>query len=364
MSVTMESLAERLAEKGMISPKDGQSASGFGGEVDPDQSPSGETDRGQPAVGESQNPAQLKEGESPGPSDEGENPDGQEGQTSGESSTEVKIETIADLAGYLEVEPDFIYGLKIKLSESGEPVPLGEIKDKLQEYQRQAGDIEREKANLEAERQNWLQQLQQVQQYGGQLSEREQQAQAQMAAAKAEFDRINWDELEKLDPGRAALDQQKLLRKFNIAKHQLTEAQQERQQMQQGMFQQYKAEQDRLLLDRVPEWRDSDRAMKDIHGILSWMQERYRFTSDEINQAVDWRHRDVLRKAFLYDQMQGEKRRTLSKPPKPLRTTAGTRVNPDRKANLARVVQEAKRGNRDDKQAAATQVLLSAMSRK
>jgi len=197
MSVTMESLAERLAEKGMISPKDGQSASGFGGEVDPDQSPSGETDRGQPAVGESQNPAQLKEGESPGPSDEGENPDGQEGQTSGESSTEVKIETIADLAGYLEVEPDFIYGLKIKLSESGEPVPLGEIKDKLQEYQRQAGDIEREKANLEAERQNWLQQFQQVQQYGGQLSGRGQQAPGPMGAPKGGVCRLNRGEATK-----------------------------------------------------------------------------------------------------------------------------------------------------------------------
>lgn len=357
MSVTIETLAERLAEKGLVTPKNDQG-----------QSSGEDTDPGQFAVGESQDPAQLEGGESPGPGEEitegGESPAGEEDQTSGESDDEVKIESIADLARYLEVEPDFIYGLKLKLSESGEPVPLGEVKDKLQEYQRQAGDIEQAKANFEAERQNWLQQFQQVQQYSGQLSEKEQQAQAEMAAAKAEFDRINWEELEKLDPGRAALDQQKLLRKFNVAKHELTEAQQERQQMQQGMFQQYKVEQDRLLLNQVPEWRDQDRATKEITGILSWMQEKYRFSPDEINQAVDWRHRDVLRKAYLYDQMQGEKQRTLSKPPKPLRTTAGARVNPDKKAKLARVVQEAKRGTREDKQAAATQVLLSAMSKK
>jgi hypothetical protein len=357
MSVTIETLAERLAEKGVITPKNDQG-----------QPPGGDIDPGQPAVGESQNPARSVEGENPGPSEEttneGESPAGEEDQASGESGEEVEIESIADLARYLEVEPDFIYGLKLKLSDSGEPVPLGEVKDKLQEYQRQAGDIERAKADFETERQNWLQQFQQVQQYGGQLSEKEQQAQAEMAAAKAEFDRINWEELEKLDPGRAALDQQKLLRKFNVAKHQLTEAQQERQQMQQGVFQQYKAEQDRLLLNQVPEWRDQDRAAKEINGILSWMQEKYRFTPDEINQAVDWRHRDVLRKAYLYDQMQGEKRQTLSKPPKPIRTTAGAHVNPDKKAKLARVVQDAKRGTREEKQAAATQVLLSAMGKK
>ena len=87
-------------------------------------------------------------------------------------------------------------------------------------------------------------------------------------------------------------------------------AQQERmqalQQEQMALHQRHIETEQAKLLERIPEWKDSDIATKERSGIVTYAK-RFGFTDQEIAATTDSRVVDLLRRAYLYDALQSRK---------------------------------------------------------
>lgn len=325
MAGLAEQLAERLAERG-VSPK--------GEEVREEETQ---------VEGESQETLGEEADSRPGDDVEGESQD--------------TLEMITDLAKYLDVEPETLYNLKVK-PDNGDPITLGELKDKAQEYTRQREEWQAQLAQLEQERAQLFSGLQGVQQAGAQLSEEGSRAWQDMQMAEFQYNKIDWPELEKIDPGRAALERQKLLQQHASAKKRLERANAEHEQLIRSHQWQAKQYHDAELLKRIPQWKDPAIAEREIGEIVTWMRQTYNFNDHEIMSAVDWRMRDVLRKAHAFDAMN-KKASGNGVAAKPMVLGRGSALGSkerDRK-RVSELITKARSGSKQDKIEAAKAIL-------
>jgi hypothetical protein len=343
-----EVLAERLANNNI--PLDSIQLE------EPDEAPAPASDESE----SSDNEAKAAEGAEVGGSEAAEGAEAETGATESEGDD---IHSLVDLAKHLEVDPEFLYGLKIKLSDTGEEISIGKVKDKLQEAARLTGSITAEREALAEERTALANSVAQMRQVHNVANEAVEKARGEMFAIDSEFRRINWAELEKIDPGRAALEQTKFMQRYAAAKGEFEQAQgQQAQQFQQAIYL-AKQHHDKLLLDAVPEWKDPERVSKDINDLVVWARSKYKFSDDELGQTLDWRHRDILRKAWLYDKAATERSAASSTPPmKPLKKGVTLKKPVDAaKVKEAELVSLAKRsGKTSDKVRAAAAILARA----
>lgn len=237
-------------------------------------------------------------------------------------STSDDIRTLSDLAGAIGVDPEELYRLEFTLAGTGETLKLGEVKDKLQGLQKDRDQVKVERERLQQERAAWQSQAQQWLTAQQQTTAEFDKARLEAMQAEADIERVDWDTFQKTDPARAAWEYSKMLRrqqaaaqKFEKAQADLDRQRYEAAQTGQQQQQQWRAEQDAQLLEHVPEWRDPDQQQAELEGIWKWNQEHYGFTAEELSTAIDWRHRDMIRKAYLYDQLKAKKT-TLEKTPK------------------------------------------------
>lgn len=247
---------------------------------------------------------------------------GEDVETEGrESGPEIK--SLSDLAEAIGVDPTTLYDLEFTLSGTGESLKLGEVKDRLQSIQQVQAQTKAEREALQQERQQWQQKAQQWLDTQQQQSAELDRARLEAMQADADMARVDWDAFERSDPGRAALEYAKMMRRQQAAQAQFQAVAQTVQQQQwlahqqwQQQQQQLRAEHDAKLLERIPEWRDAQKQQAELDAIWKWNVDNYGFTPDELATAVDWRHREMIRKAYLYDQLN-VKKATLEKTPKP-----------------------------------------------
>lgn len=289
----------------------------------------------------------------------------------GEPPTAEEIRTIAELASVLEVEPEFLYGLKLNLSEKGpdgQPVSLslGEVKDKLQEYERGRSEVEQQRSRLEQERQLIMQQAQQLFAGGQRLQQDLIDAKAHIQAVIAQRDSIDWKEFERLDPGRAALERQRYSELLQEAGANYQRVAQITQRQAAAVDVGYRQMHDQKLLEHVPEWRDREVAIKEANAIGEWAAKRYGYTPEDLSFAVDWQHRDILRKAYLYDSMQAraaETRQHVQQAPRVLKPGAGIPRTQIQSQKLSALKERARNtGKKDDQIAAARAILDTAFA--
>jgi hypothetical protein len=198
-------------------------------------------------------------------------------------------------------DPEDIYGLTITL-DTGDPVKLGEIKDKLQVYERERAHL----AEQEQQLRSYAQQMQeQAQQF---FSQRQadgaaaQEARKEMDLLEARYASVNWEELAKNDPGRAAYIQQQLAAEYAGAKLKYQEAQSKEQQAQQQYLDQERARHAQELLKAVPDWQDRTKLGAELPALQNYLGQWFR--PEELDSIYDWRAMVIARKAFLYDQSQ------------------------------------------------------------
>jgi hypothetical protein len=170
---------------------------------------------------------------------------------------------------------------------------------RLSEAAEQRKSLEADRTVLEQEREKYAQGLAQLQ--------------AQLSQAGQEPTQEYWDKLYEEDP----------LEFFKQRENQREreKAMQVLQQEQMQLIQQRVSEEKSKLVERIPEWRDEEVATREKAGLINFAQ-RVGFTSDELSQVVDSRLVDVLRRAYLYDQLQQEKpvaRKKVAKAPKMVR---------------------------------------------
>ncbi len=221
--------------------------------------------------------------------------------------------------------------MRLNLSEKGpdgQPVSLslGEVKDKLQEYERHRDEVTQQREQLTHERQQLMQQAQQLFAGGQRLQQDLIDARARVMAVVAQRDSIDWNEFERLDPGRAALEKQKYAEALQNAGVNYRQVEQRLMQQSQQVDAHYRAAQDQALLAHLPEWRDREVALREANAIGEWAAKTYGYTPQDLSVAVDWQHRDILRKAYLYDAMQAkvqETRQHVQQAPRTLKPGAG-----------------------------------------
>tara|TARA_R100000234_G_scaffold76458_2_gene47534 strand:+ start:4967 stop:5917 length:951 start_codon:yes stop_codon:yes gene_type:complete len=191
-----------------------------------------------------------------------------------------------------EVETIDTYAVKID-GEDGEATIDELIKNyqlektaqkRLQEVSEQRKSVEAEKASTEQARQQYEQALNALAN--------------QLRQANQPKDQAHWDALFESDP-------LEYVRQRDQERDAQTKAQ--AVQAEQLRLRQVKiAEEQKKLLELVPEWKDPEVEAREKAAIVTYAQSKG-FTSQELGNAIDSKYVDLMRKAYLYDNLQSQK---------------------------------------------------------
>jgi hypothetical protein len=259
--------------------------------------------------------------------EESQDVEGQEEESS-EPEEIPEIEDLHQLAAAIEVDPSFLYDIKIPLSDGKDPVTLSELKDAyqgtLEETSQLKQQLEAERANFENEvttqRQEVMEQLQQFQQFPTAIQE----AEAEAMLIAQQYESFDWKSLEESDPGQAALQKQNMATAFQLAQTKATELKQQFQNELQANHQKIQEAQRTRILQTFPEWQDADARNKGLSEIGDELA-KYGYDTREIQNIADSRALKIVSDLLELKKKASEAQKTMQKvrkTPKTLRTTS------------------------------------------
>lgn len=225
----------------------------------------------------------------------------------GESSEEeILLDSLADLAEHLGVEPADLYGIKIPINTpSGrKDVSLGEWKD----------EVQKEFADREAQHTASTQKAEQEIAYRRQLMQ--QQLNEAMHLSNVverqligEINGVNWEALRQDDPAEYAAMRQQYGERVEALKQFKSQMQQSWTQQQQAQYQQHaqhleqlKAREQQELFNKIPEWSNREKAVAEAQGISRYLLEQG-FAEQEASNILDHRFVVLARKAMKFDEL-------------------------------------------------------------
>lgn len=165
------------------------------------------------------------------------------------------------------------------------------------------------------------------------LAEQRKAVEAEVEARRAERQKYA-DGLERLESAMAAIVPEELsveeikamspeqIEAHKAARKNLEQIQTERERVQQEaaeetetLMLQKQVERDEFLTATIPGWSDLDKARSEMAELVSYAQENYGYSLEDISRTVDPQAFVLLRKAKLYDEMteKGEKVRKKAK---------------------------------------------------
>lgn len=233
-----------------------------------------------------------------------------EGSSDAAPEADVTLSSLSDLASHLGIEMGDLYSLSIPVTTAdGErtEVSLSEWKDSYQHSQRAeraSREAQELRETLEAEKQRLTDEFERQQH----------EAASYLNAAErqlmADFERVNWDELQANDPARWAAQRQAFAeRKQELAGIRQNAAQgydQRKAQMaevyQQELSQLVEREQNAMLA-AIPEWGSEEKRGAEQAKLREYLLDAG-YSGEEIDQAYDHRAVVMARKAMLFDESQ------------------------------------------------------------
>lgn len=189
------------------------------------------------------------------------------------------------------------------------------------------------------------------------IAEQRKQAEAELAAARAERQRYaetvrqleaqisqaqpepDWNKLYAEDPLEYV--RQKDLWRDQRERRQALQAEQARlaqlqEAEQRAHLEQHLAAERQRLVEAIPEWRDEQRAAKERDAIVTWAK-RAGFSDHELARAYDHKAVTTLRKAMLYDELMGKSLADKQTPkPAPAMARPGTPPSKNETSSKAR----------------------------
>ncbi len=267
----------------------------------------------QEKAGESPQVEVVEAGESPGPDAAAQVPEpveipqseGADGEAEADAPATGEIPEKykpADLAEAIGWEAKDLYNDLVVPMSSGESLSLGEMKDRYDGLTAREAEVNTAREKLEQQAQEYQQQIAQA---GQGMPEEIAKSIGQIEAIKASYVQHDWDALEKENPGQAA----NLRQKFAVA---LQQAQAEHQKLtselqvkQQAEMQKTLIENDKRLLELVPEWKEPAKFQAEQAGIQEYLVSMG-FTPVELQGVVHAGARAVARDAWLWRQHQDE----------------------------------------------------------
>jgi hypothetical protein len=242
--------------------------------------------------------------------------------------TGVAIDTLTELAEAIEVDNDFLYNIKVPMPDGQEPVSLSELKDaytgKLQTTTEAEAALNARREAFEKEQEETRQRIAAQQAQIQQMPDELLAAEADVRAIAKQYQTFDWSELEKVDPGRAALEKQNLATQYSQAEARAQEIRNDIQKKQEQSFQQMQAEQQQKILTTFPKWADPVVAQKEF-GEISSLLNNYGFNQQELQYFGDSR---ILKLLSDYSQLKNQAseaktvRKKVVKTPKSLKPGA------------------------------------------
>lgn len=222
---------------------------------------------------------------------------------------EVPISSISELAEHFELDPEWMDTLQTSVKINGQDgkASLAELRKSYQIQQAAEQRLEEAKARAKAET--------------AAIAKKSEEAQNQLVTAaklieKAEglfmkdYNAVEWDKLRHEDPAEYSAKQ----RDFELRKREidgarteaLTEYQTHQSRLSEASKQQLAEEvarQHGMLVEKIPEWRDPDKAKAGKTELVSYLKDQG-LSNEEIANAVDHRLIVMARKAMLFDRGQ------------------------------------------------------------
>lgn len=198
---------------------------------------------------------------------------------------------------------------KVKVAGQEFDVTLDELRagySRDADYRRKTEDLSYEKKQFQAEAEK------QRQDYSQKLNELNQAISLASQQLNSELENVDLEKLYEEDPVEAAKIEHKIKRK----QEKLAESMQKVKAEQQKQFQDILSEQQKLLVSKIPEFSDSDKANKLKTDMRSYLQS-YGFKDQEIGQIYDHRIVMLVNDAIKYRNMQKAKPNLASKIAKP-----------------------------------------------
>jgi len=284
-----------------------------------------------------------------------------EEQESEEDTTaeERDVETINELAQFLDVDESQLYDVKIPMGDGLEPISIGELKDGHMEIERQRAQIQNDRAAFSRDVEQFKQSVQQSQNLPL-MNEEFMESAIQMKAIQQQFESIDWNALEEEDASKALLYQNKLERAYSEAKHKHDAIKQKMQDEQKKKLDTIKVQSRQAILDKIPEWKDPKVFQKE-GDLIGNILVKYGYTSKEIEKVYDPRLSLILRD-FMKLSVKNEKANSTVKKlriaPKKLSSAGSNAKKIVKKAQLKKTVNKAMSSkNIKDKVSAVSQLL-------
>lgn len=222
--------------------------------------------------------------------------------------------TLSELAEALGIDPEKLYDIKAKTKVDGEEgeATLAQL---LKSYQLE-GHLTRKSMELSDQRKAFEQEAQKAK---DEATHRIQYLQDAIGIThnllNERFGGINWEQLKLENPTEynakyieLQQHQQSLHNAFNALN---TERQKEQLLAQQQLAERVK-EENKKLVNKIPEWADEAIAKKEQGQIRDYLKESG-FSPEEIGQIVDHRHVVILREALKARQLQKSKPEVMKK---------------------------------------------------
>jgi len=291
-------------------------------------------------------------------------PDDLEREQPDDDAESIEIADITGLAEYLGVDAADVYNIAVPYTKDGErhEFTLGEIKDKLGDFQETLAMREQADATYQRYQQAETQIKEALEQQSYMAASILQQAEQ---ALLADMQGINWAALERTNPGeRARLSEQARRRQAEIRQIGHQAAQQFEQQKTQVTEQLQKIKQEKLMREQsatlraIPEWRDEAKANTERRQLAEYMQ-KTGFTADEINGIDDHRQLLLARKAWMYDQLKDSgsvASKKVVKLAKKIVKPGARRTAAEQSADQSRGLIQAHRSNPKSMEAAAARI--------
>jgi len=204
-------------------------------------------------------------------------------------------------------EQDSTY--KVKVAGQEFDVTLDELRagySRDADYRRKTEELSSERKNFQAEAEK------QRQDYSQKLNELNQVVALAQQQLNSEFADVDLEKLYEVDPTEAARIEHKMKRK----QENLVQAVQKVRSEQSKQFQNIVSEQQKILVNKLPEFADSEKANKLKTDMRSYLQS-YGFKDQEIGQIYDHRIVMLVNDAMKYRNFQKAKPNLASKMQKP-----------------------------------------------
>ena len=279
-------------------------------------------------------------------------------RSEGDEPAEEKY-SVASLAEAIGWEASDLYDVDVSIGTDGETVKLGKLKHQYQDAVHEREVLSTKVADMESE----LSAARSGVQAGQQMDQEVMHAVGQVEALKSRYQSVDWEAVEKEDPGGAALLRQKYQEAFQQADGGVRQAQYNVQARQQQGLQQAAVE----MLEMIPEWKD-DSVKAAEQGEIRTAMLNEGFPEEVIAQIrepkslVHWRkYVSLLKYKEDHEAANNEAVTKVRKAPKVLKS--GARIKKETKPDFDKLkesVRNASPGNRRKAEDAAIGKLLQA----